>query len=374
MSLAASINPTLPGAQKYKADGGFDQTSALGTLLLGSVAGVICGILASLAGYYGFHIIILTPMLIGMGVGAMMAKGIVWTKNRNPWVTALAAVLASFAAIGATHLTDYSFNQADLKQLPAEDIEFALTLKQFQNRDDLEMPLVFQQALADPDFDHQVLAALQVETFPEYMICQAEQGISIGRVGDDGDGANLGFYGTIIYWLIEALIIAGITTTMVWMQSNAPFCTACDAWHQERSLGDVAMAAKQVAKTLEQGRIESLTSQAPSHGCTELQLFRCDSCGSPNHAVVRVNEITYYNGQKQQKNRGSFVVSDEMLITLADVLNRSNDEFAVLNAVEELSQEIRASHSSVVDTGPVADVEHDEVMQEYMAKLAAEQK
>ena len=365
----------VPPAVKYKADGVFDQSSAVGTLILGGVVGAIVGVLASLVGSYGFYFIIIMPALMGGAIGLAMAKGVEFTKNRNPWVTAIAAVMASIGACSAMHLTDYTTLQSKLQEIPAEEREFALALKDFQSRDDVEMPLMYRQALADPEYA-EFLKVVQVETFPEYMLYEADQGVSISSARNmNDDGINLGFTGTIVYWLIEMLIIAGAATSICWAQATAPFCSECDSWMRERLLGEVGMDSKQVAKALEDGRIATLDRQAPEAGLAELKLFRCDGCGSPDCSVVKVQKIYWYNGQKQRSDIGSYVVSEQSLQGLANVLNRAEDEFAVLHAIEELSDEVRQSGQPAEEMPQTAaDQEHDQAMQDYMAKLTADQK
>jgi len=134
--MSLNLNPSwhdssLSGfrAVQYKPDGEFEMNSAGATLLVGSVAGAACGFLASLGGYYGFYLILLTPLVIGLGVGMSMAKSVTITKNRNPWVTAVAAIVASLVAVTAVHLTDYAFFQHDIKQVPTEEIEIAMMMK-----------------------------------------------------------------------------------------------------------------------------------------------------------------------------------------------------------------------------------------------------
>ena len=315
----------------------------MGTLLLGVIAGVLCGIIASVLGSYGFYLVLLTPLVIGLGVGSIMAKGILWTKNRSPLITTVAATLASLAAVSAVHITDYVYYQAELKYVPVEERQFALGVKMIEANPEMEMPIEIRELLADPEFDHQWLAAIQVETFPEYMQYQAEQGVSFSRVGRGDEGANLGYYGTMIYWLIEACIIAGVAISLVRQQSSAPFCVPCDQWNSVKLLGEVALSANQVASIIQEGKVTSLSTVMPEQGLTELQLYRCEACGSPGNSVIGVDEISYYRGQRQRKRKGTFVVTDEMVSALAAILEQSDDELAVLTAVEEVADEFRKS-------------------------------
>jgi len=268
--MSLNSNPSLHGSSlsgfrpvRYQPDGDFELNSAAATLLVGAVAGAACGFCASLGGYYGFYLVLLTPLVIGLGVGMSMSKSVTITKNRNPWVTAVAAVIASLVAVTAVHASNYAFFQNDLKQVPAEELEIAMVMKDYAQRGEI-LPLRLQDLPADEE-ERQYWKWLQVESFGEYLQMEAEVGISFSKVTMPNSGMNIGFTGTIIYWLFESLMIASVATGLVWKASSKPFCVECDQWCHEKHLGELSVNSQRVKTLLENGRIDSLSRELPGH-------------------------------------------------------------------------------------------------------------
>ena len=125
-----STNVKTFQTRRYTADGEGTVSSVVATLLMGMISGAFFGILASVAGYYGFYLVIIVPLLIGAGIGGVMSQGVQITKNRDPWVTAATALSASLVAITTIHVCDYfSFLNEREQTVSERDIKDALSIK-----------------------------------------------------------------------------------------------------------------------------------------------------------------------------------------------------------------------------------------------------
>jgi len=198
---------------------------------------------------------------------------------------------------------------------------------------------------------------------------EAEVGISFSKVSMPNSGMNIGFTGTIIYWLCEALMIACVATGLVWTASSKPFCTECDLWCHEKRLGELSVNSQRVKLLIENGRIESLSRELPGYELTRLMLYRCPRCQTPDRSVVRIYRVSYYNNNEQLKHLGSFILPDTMIRQLSGLMSDARDDLAVLHAVEEINDELRLL------TAVQSPVERDSngEVEEYMARLLKEQ-
>lgn len=59
-----------------------------------------------------------------------------------------------------------------------------------------------------------------------FLLFQAEQGMSIGKITSSSDTAISGI-GVWLYWLFEAIVIVTIPDLMVFDAARAPFCSRC---------------------------------------------------------------------------------------------------------------------------------------------------
>ena len=354
--------------ERYQADDTIKPVSSMLTLGSGIVAGVAAGLLAAVVSDAGFHIIWLTPLCMAVAIGFAMTFMVRVSKNTNAWITAAAAILAALAGVTSMHLGEYSYYQAALAEVDPDERQFALTVKAFEGREH-ELPILFQEYLADPDYDHEYYEQLQVETFPEYMEMTASQGIEIGSVKKRRGSINLGYQGTIIYWLLEALAIAVIATGMVWRSATNPFCSGCDQWCETTEIGTLSRDAKQVADQIERGMVVSLLQGTQAESETQLQLFRCGSCESPDTSVLRVNQISWHNGHRNDKNRGTFVISDAMVVELLLMFADDSESTEGLRELQQLQREAAGIAHGQADLSS-----RDEEANAYFAGLMDRQK
>src|SRR5262249_8509816 len=139
-------------------------------------------------------LVIVFPLLIGLGEGGACLVGIRVGKLRHP---ALACVLGIFGGILTMFFVHFFFF------------------------------LFFRNAIAPGT------------AFARFLNDLASVGVTISRTTGGGSGMNLGYVGTWIYWIVEVLIVAGVSGAFCWIWARRPFCTRCNTWKTSRVLGTV---------------------------------------------------------------------------------------------------------------------------------------
>jgi hypothetical protein len=165
------------------------------------------------------YLVILFPIMMGFAGGVVMIGAVRQGKVRNPAIATLFGALTGIILYGSMNATGYwQFKQSAAQQITAE-------LGQSGGKADALIDEFLQEKTGD-------------RGFIGYVKHNAQEGVSIGRVGRQG--SNLGETGTWIYWLIEFAIIDIMIAIMAYGAANAPFCESCRQWykHKER-LGNV---------------------------------------------------------------------------------------------------------------------------------------
>ncbi len=221
---AAMTFETVP----YKPDGQFAWSSLFQFIAGLSVIGVILGVALWYISQF-FWMIILFPIAIGMVVGFLGSLLIRKTRIRNPWVCALAGLLAGVFAMAAMHFTSYRAFEAERQQaVPEELLVLAREIDQFQAERD-QLPQETRDVIEELESNPLFLQYLQVQSFPEYLDYVASLGVTISRSRKEDD-LNLGYAGSWIYWGLEALIVAGISLYVMKSTAADPFCAASNQW------------------------------------------------------------------------------------------------------------------------------------------------
>ncbi|WP_428939475.1 hypothetical protein [Fontivita pretiosa] len=271
----------------YHPDGG---VSAAGFGMLVSalvLIGAALGFVAHWVSQY-FWLILLFPIGIGLILGFVGQRMVKSGRIRNPAVGGLAGFLGGALAMSLMHYFDYESFRKELAQVDPQLLQIA------------QLPPEQRQQLIRDDLaeqDRQALEALfeaaQVKTFFDYMEMEARHGVELKKTGR-GQGLNLGYYGSYIYWIVEILIVAGITFGMVKNATSQPFCAACDQWKQSRVLGffsgDPAAATRSIqAGDLNQMRAAGSTAELTNH---RLSVAWCSSCGDEGTIHLKLEQIT----------------------------------------------------------------------------------
>jgi hypothetical protein len=177
------------------------------------------------------YLVILFPLCMGFAGGFVMSVAVKQGKVRNPAIAALFGAFAGVVLYGTTHGAAYlQFKQEATQQITQE-------LGQVTNVPTAELIDAFLQEKTGD------------KGFTGYLKYSAQQGVSIGRIGRQGN--NLGETGTWIYWLIEFLIIDIIIAAMAYAAAKSPFCESCNQWYEETArMGNVKATAAEDFLTL----------------------------------------------------------------------------------------------------------------------------
>lgn len=312
MSDIAGSSSSLPGrfdVVKYRPDGGISIGDALQLVGYLGFVGMITGAVAGFIAKY-FWLILLFPVLIGGvlgGVGAWLVRRM---RVRNPIACGMAGFLAGSLAMFNMHYVEYRTLRSAVDQRVGDNADglrqIAHNLDQFaapdvQQPDDLKE--VVQALQQNPEF----VKVLKIDSVWKYIDHMAEQGVELKKAGAGGKGMNLGYYGSYIYWIIEALIVAGMAYAIMAGTAAEPYCTECHQWKYAEEWGPVD-SAPQVSASLQEGTIVSFPSGATgSAPIALLKIHRCPNCGDAGTVDIQVDEVSVNKKGEVQRKKLAFV-------------------------------------------------------------------
>jgi hypothetical protein len=249
-----------------------------GTLATAAVTGAVVGFVQQ-----WFYFVLIFPLFMGVGVGLAGAAFVKIGRVRNPAVAGLVGLLGGLAVMASAHYCEYVLLIRELEaQVPG-----------------------FQQAVQAGRF-----------SFFDFFELRANEGVQIGRVGH-GNAMNLGYYGSYIYWVVEAAIAAGMAFVMTRPAAAKPFCSRCSTWKQERPLGMVDIPWQEtVANALHQGEfLKVLGGVGPVQGQgLLLKASSCANCGEEAPVDVALELISLdHRGRKQTKTVAQVTYPGEVL-------------------------------------------------------------
>jgi hypothetical protein len=270
-------NDVSPPSQTFKVrpftpDGGSSHSGAVITLALSVVAAALCGYLASLLGQETY-VVVIFPGMIGLGVGAAVWYGLRQGKVRDPSIGALAGLIGGIVAMVTMHYFDY---------------------EHFLDVLDKEKPgsgRVFQERTG----------------FVGFMNMQAKAGVTLvsTRAANKDRGINLGYGGTILYWLAEVGIVLGIVVVMGRQGASNPFCVACEQWKKEILLRTLHVSPQRAKSAIMRGDVLALFERALlSEGAGEtckLKAYVCPRCADQGDVeIALVHECKNEKGETQR--------------------------------------------------------------------------
>lgn len=255
----------------YRSDGGCPVSGALLLLGLALGGGLALGFAASFIRQW-FYLVLLFPICIGVGLGAVSIFGINLGKVRNTFLAGLAGLVGACVAMPSMHYFDYQrlLKKVD-EQIPGAQ---AVVMERFG--------------------------------FWDYMDAQARQGVTLGRArgANRKGGLNLGYYGSIAYWTAELFIVAGLAYFMARGSAADPFCTQCNCWKDERTLGRLPLSADAAVALVQAGEIGALAAHLPAAetGQVQVKMALCPRCGPEAPVDVALEHIaTNAKGEEQTR-------------------------------------------------------------------------
>jgi uncharacterized protein YbaR (Trm112 family) len=218
------------------------------TFIVGMIAAVVMGLIASAIGQL-FYLILIFPVVIGFAVGMAMSMAARLSKMHSVAAGGVIGFFCGVVAMLVVHFSDYLWALG---------------------------------AGLPPDV-----------TFPEFMHLQATEGVQIGR---RGGGINLGYTGSFIYWGIEMLAVAVIVFALGLAQASSPFCVECNAWKKARTYGPFRGEPGEAKAFVEAGDVAQLGvagDPGPGGGVTlRLIVSVCPHCRTDGPVEVRLQKVT----------------------------------------------------------------------------------
>ncbi len=233
--------PTFEAVPYHAAPG----ASVVGVVLMlaaGLAAALVMGALASTIGQFVYFIFVF-PLAIGLGVGLpMMGAGKV-AKMHSPIAAGLLGLWCGVVAMVTMHVVDYLWLRT---KLPAGvDLSFV-----------------------------------------EFLHLRAEAGVVLAG------NLNLGYYGSILYWLIEVAVVAGIVFACCLGQACQPFCPRCELWKKETTYGPYRGSPQAAKELVEAGRVARLALGQEDEGpMLELVVAVCPGCREEGTIDVKLQKV-----------------------------------------------------------------------------------
>jgi hypothetical protein len=266
----------------YRPDGGF-AVSGMGMLISALVLlGAALGFVAHWVSQW-FYLILLFPVGIGLALGAVGHRMVKTGRVRNPLLGGLAGFLGGVLAMTMMHYFDYDKAR---KVVESSDPMFVKVAKMPA---DERAEFFRMQDIAGEDQEGLERAVAAYNSFPKYMDLQAREGVQLKKATSSSDkGLNLGYYGSYIYWIIEILIVAGITFGMVKGATAEPYCRPCDQWKTPDVLGFFRGDAGSAASAVAAGDLEALRRSDPTSDVTAVRLTAASCASATNQCAVDV--------------------------------------------------------------------------------------
>lgn len=290
--------------RKYQASGQMND-GALGLLLLASLGtGIAIGLVEGYVSQW-FNLLVIFPMVLGLGVGFAVGAVVEKKHVRAPLLAVGLAVAGAASGYASVHATQYSlYRDAVLDAIRAD--------------------VAAQGGNASAVNDDLLDDLLEKETgssgFIGYMKASSKQGTQIRRFGASSglkmDGA--------LYWimlLVDLGLAVGGAGYVVFGAATTPYCENCRRWYDTVESLQSGSADKEAVN----GTIDALSRGSfaevgqtlgyPTRGAASLlQLKRCQGCAS-HEPLLTYTVIT--NGGKKQKERWSSIVTAEDATILA---------------------------------------------------------
>ncbi len=240
-----------------------------GGLLL---VGILIGWITSLVSNF-IYLILVFPVAMGLVAGVFIKSVVVREKIRSRFVVIATGVFAALLIYGSMHFFDY--------------LKFRSSLaKEIQQR------MVSEEGQAAPEenvqafIDYILVEETHFPGFLGFILLEAKEGMSISEVGPTSSDSslNLGAF-TWLLWLVEMVIIGGISIASAHKVTRDLFCEHCDSWvpDQEHIGGVKPELFNQVSERLQCRDFAGLAQMLQlDTGLTSLEFYTrtCKTCNT----------------------------------------------------------------------------------------------
>lgn len=242
---------------------------------MGLVAALVLGVAAALL-RSAFWLVIVFPILHGVFVGVFAGLGARITKTRYQGGV---AVVAAGCGLVSYMLVHYIFYLAFIGGLPPG------------------APLV---------------------GFWEYMDIRATEGVRFGKPGANGAGGGIGYVGSVIYWVVEAVVTMAGAAGVAVVTIGSPFCEQCNRWKTKRSMGPYPVEPSYAVPAVGAGLPTGLLVPADGKKSVVVELAYCLECAERGTVDVKVHG-THQDGNKMYNWNAYVTYPGEALRTFAEV-------------------------------------------------------
>ncbi|MGI9515546.1 MAG: hypothetical protein ACR2NP_00750 [Pirellulaceae bacterium] len=315
---------------RYRSASEVNPGGAATVVAAGGSAGIIAGLIASLFAYHDLYLVVWFPLLMGLSVATVTSAAARFSGTHNVFVAGLTAMISGLVTVTAMHYGDYLFFLSD----SASEVP------------DQRQP---------------------VASFIDFMNMQSGEGVSFS-VGKYGASVELGRQATVIYWAVEACIVAGMVIVFTCRQAQKPFCSRCRKWHEEFVIGTATMPVAEAMEAIESANFQAIKTGRNRQEVADLSLFRCPQCGSENQTVVAVTSNVVVECETIEEIEGYFELTDLDLANLLAVFGVSDNATLILNEVHEMDSELQAAAATSLPTPGVNNEASD-----YVANLLQQQ-
>lgn len=249
----------------------------LGALVVGVVSGVISR---------WINLIFISPLLTGLGAGAILSLAIASGKVRNPKLAGAVAVVMALLTLGTMHFTRAMMLRGDMVSGLTQSMMGSMppSMKGKDGKMHAVTPAERGQ------METQVQGVIEHELTPWrtlvfYEEIAAQAGTSISH---NGVGTGVPVKGNF-YWLLRAVEAGALLLACVAVASGAaakPFCEACDGWHKKVDILKVhptqnaELWQKIGAKDWDNLLKTPVGQTTDSKNLTTLSVTSCEKCGS----------------------------------------------------------------------------------------------
>lgn len=309
---------TLPtfGVKPYQPDNGSTLGAMFGMLLVLSISGMILGFVASFIGQY-LYLILVFPLVIGMLQGAIGARMAQKLHVRGLMVGAVAGLIGGLLAMFMMHYFDYQRFKTEMGK--AKVAPEVMALAKMSPEQSSRLINSTEMDATDKEDLWQAIKLLRVQSMLDYMNLEAERGVQIKPGHGDTKGANLGYTGSWIYWILEALIVAAITLVVIKGQTTQPYCPRCHLWKTETLLGRWNADPKPLRQAVSSGDLTAIRAALvgnPQAGFNiHVSMATCDQCRENGPVDVKLESVVYDKKGKENKTKMTHVTFPPEAVT-----------------------------------------------------------
>jgi hypothetical protein len=157
--------------------------------------------------------------------------------------------------------------------------------------------------------------------FWTYMDLKATEGVKLGRAGGGGAGNGIGYTGSVIYWLVEAVLTAGGAAGVAVACVGSPFCEGCHRWKAKRQHGPYVVEPQYAVQAVGAGVPAGLVIPAEGKKSVVVEVYSCPLCGDEGTLDVKATG-TFQDG-KNMMNWNTFVTYPGEALTSFEEADRT---------------------------------------------------